>query len=165
MKTTTRRTALVVPVTLPLLPVAIRAASADPAVEAYREWIAAYDANDAFLATGKDDETPEGQAMYNRVCAARLALSDVVATTPAGLALQIRFTFAVFGDPGVDGDIENPDDFTFDDVAEDQQGRLLRSMLAAAERSALAEKHPETVSSDSSIHDLIRPIIRRYPSL
>jgi len=133
MNTITRRTALAVPVTLPLLPVSAFAQSADSAVAAYREWLAAYHANDAFLATGKDDETPEGQAMYNRVCAARLALSDVVATTPAGLALQIRFTFAVFGDPGVDGDIENPDDFTFDDVAEDQQGRLLRSMLATAE--------------------------------
>ncbi len=150
MTTTTRRniiagaaalpllpaTALAVPVTLPLLPVSAFATPDDPAVAAYREWLAAYHANDAFLATGKDDETPEGQAMYNRVCAARLALSDVVATTPAGLALQIRFTFAVFGDPGVDGDIENPDDFTFDDVAEDQEGRLLRSMLAAAERMA-----------------------------
>ncbi len=61
---------------------------------------------------------------------------DTVATTPAGLTLQIRFAFAVFGDPGPDGDIENPDDFTFDDVAEDQQGRLLRSMLAAAEGMA-----------------------------
>ncbi len=148
MTTTTRRNiiagaaalpllpALAVPVTLPLLPVSAFAQPDDPAVVAYREWLAAYHANDAFLATGKDDETPEGQAMYNRVCAARLALSDVVATTPGGLALQIRFTFAVFGDPGVDGDIENPDDFTFDDVAEDQQGRLLRSMLAAAEAMA-----------------------------
>ncbi len=125
--------ALAAPVTLPLLPVASYVQPDDPAVAAYREWLAAYHANDAFLAAGKDDETPEGQTMYNRVCAARLALSDVVATTPAGLALQIRFTFAVFGDPGVDGDIENPDDFTFDDVAEDQQGRLLRSMLATAE--------------------------------
>ena len=146
MKTTiTRRTAFAVPVTLPLLPMASYAGPNrapahdmpdDPAVAAYREWLAAYHANDAFLAAGKDDETPEGQAMYNRVCAARLALSDVVATTPAGLALQIRFTFAVFGDPGVDGDIENPDDFTFDDVAEDQEGRLLRSMLTGAERIA-----------------------------
>ncbi len=138
MTTTTRRTVIAGAAALPLLPTAALAVPVerDPVVEAYRAWLAAYDANDAFLATGKDDETPEGQAMYNRVCAARLALSDVVATTPAGLALQIRFTFAVFGDPGVDGDIENPDDFTFDDVAEDQEGRLLRSMLAGAERMA-----------------------------
>ena len=36
MKTITRRTALAVPVTLPLLPVSAFAAPADPAVEAYR---------------------------------------------------------------------------------------------------------------------------------
>ena len=30
---------------------------------------------------------------------------------------------------------------------------------------AMAENHPETVSSDSSSHDLIRPIIRRYATL
>ena len=136
MNTITRRTALAVPVTLPLLPVSAFAAPADPAVAAHREWLAAYNANEAFLATGEEGDTPEGLAKFNRVWVARLALSDTVATTPAGLALQLRFAFAVFGDPGYDGDIENPDDFTFDDVAEDQQGRLLRSMLAAAERMA-----------------------------
>ena len=140
MRTITRRTtlaaALAAPVTLPLLPVASYAQPADPAVAAHREWLAAYNANEAFLATGDEGDTPEGLAMCNRVWIARLALSDAVATTPAGLALQIRFAFAVFGDPGYDGDIENPDDFTFDDVAEDQEGRLLRSMLAAAERMA-----------------------------
>ncbi len=36
MTTITRRTALAVPVTLPLLPVSAFAAPADPAVEAYR---------------------------------------------------------------------------------------------------------------------------------
>ncbi len=138
MKTTiTRRTALAASATLPLLPVASYAAPADdPAVEAYEEWLAAYDANDAFLAAHHDGDSPAGKVLYDRVWAARLALSDAVATTPAGLVLQIRFAFAVFGDPGYDGDIENPDDFTFDDVAEDQEGRLLRSMLTGAERMA-----------------------------
>ena len=143
MTTTTRRTVIAGAAAMPLLPATALAAPvsayaqpADPALAAFREWRAAYDANDAFLATGKDDETPEGKVLYDRVCVARLALSDTIATTPAGLALQIRFAFAVFGDPGHDGDIENPDDFTFDDVAEDQEGRLLRSMLAAAENMA-----------------------------
>jgi len=36
MKTITRRTALAVPVTLPVLPVSAFATPADPAVEAYR---------------------------------------------------------------------------------------------------------------------------------
>ena len=150
MTTTTRRTilagaaalpllpaaALASPVTLPLLPVSAYTMPADPAIAAHREWLAAYHANEAFLATGEEGDTPEGLAKCNRVWVARLALSDVVATTPAGLALQLRFAFAAFGDPGYDGDIENPDDFTFDDVAEDQQGRLLRSMLATAEAMA-----------------------------
>jgi len=136
MHTITRRTALAVPATLPLLPVSAFAQPADPAIAAHREWLAAYNANEAFLATGEEGDTPEGLAMFDRVWIARLALSDTIATTPAGLALQLRFAFAVFGDPGVDGDIENPDDFTFDDVAEDQQGRLLRSMLATAEAMA-----------------------------
>ena len=138
MKPTTRRKVIAGAAALPLLPAAAYAVPVerDPAVEAYRAWLAAYGANDAFLATGRDNDTPEGLAKCNRVWVARLALSDAVATTPAGLALQLRFAFAVFGDPGHDGDIENPDDFTFDDVAEDQQGRLLRSMLAAAERMA-----------------------------
>ncbi len=147
MKTTTRRTliagAAAVPLlpaaalaTLPLLPVSAFAQPADPVIEAYREWIAAYDANDAFLATGRDDRHPEGKVLFDRVWAARFALSDTVATTPAGLALQIRFAFAVFGDPGHDGNIENLDDFTFDNIAENQEGRLLRAMLTAAERMA-----------------------------
>ncbi len=125
MKTITRRTALAASVSLPLLPVSAFAAPADPVIPAYRTWRAAYDANDAFLATGRDDEHPEGKVLYNRVWAARLALSDAVATTPAGLACQVRFAFAVFGDPGHNGDIENPEDFTFDNWSEDHEGRLL----------------------------------------
>ena len=40
--TITRRTALAASVTLPLLPVSAYATPADPAVEAYRAWRAAY---------------------------------------------------------------------------------------------------------------------------
>ncbi len=74
--------------------------------------------------------------LFDRAWVTRLALSDTVATTPAGLALQIRFAFVMFGDLGYGGDIESLDDFTFDNVAENQEGRLLRSMLAAAENMA-----------------------------
>ena len=138
MNTTTRRKVIAGAAALPLLPCAALAVpvESDPVVAAYREWLAAHDANDAFLAADHDGHSPEGKVLFDRVWVARLALSDAVATTPAGLALQIRFAFAVFGDPGYDGDIENPDDFTFDDVAENQEGRLLRSMLTAAERMA-----------------------------
>ncbi len=69
MKTITRRTALAVPVTLPLLPVSAFATPAerDPVVEAYRTWLAAYDANDAFLAADHDGHSPEGKVLYDRV--------------------------------------------------------------------------------------------------
>ena len=138
MKTTTRRAIIAGAAALPLLPATALAVPVerDPVIETYREWIAAYGANDAFLATGRDDMHPEGKVLLDRVCAARFTLSDAVATTPAGLALQIRFAFVVFGDSGYDGDIENLDDFTFDNIAENQEGRLLRSMLTAAEDMA-----------------------------
>jgi hypothetical protein len=84
--TITRRTALAASVTLPLLPVTAYATPADLAVEAYREWRAAYDANAASIDSGVDNDTPEGQVLSNREWASRLALSDAVATTPAGLA-------------------------------------------------------------------------------
>ena len=135
---TTRRTILAGAAALPLLPATALAVPVerDPVIEAYRVWIAAYGANDAFLATGRDDMHPEGKVLFDRVWAARSALSDAVATTPAGLALQIRFAFVVFGDSGYDGDIENLDDLTFENIAENQEGRLLRSMLTAAENMA-----------------------------
>ncbi len=138
MNTITRRTALAVPVTLPLLPVSAFAAPADPAVEAFRAWRAAYDANGVFLATGRDDEHPEGKVLLDRAWAARLALSDALATTPAGLALQIRFAFAVFGALDYDGGIDNPDDFEFSNWIDDLEKRLLVSMLAGAEGMANA---------------------------
>ena len=138
MNTTTRRAVIAGAAALPLLPATALAGPVerDPVIEAYREWIAAYGANDAFLATGRDGSHPEGKVLLDRVWAARFTLSDAVATTPAGLALQIRFAFVVFGDSGYDGDIENLDDFTFDNIAENQEGRLLRSMLTAAENMA-----------------------------
>ena len=138
MNTTTRRAVIAGAAALPLLPATALAGPVerDPVIEAYREWIAAYGANDAFLATGRDDMHPEGKVLLDRVWAARFTLSDAVATTPAGLALQIRFAFVTFGDVGNDGDIENPGDFTFDNIAENQEGRLLRAMLTAAENMA-----------------------------
>jgi hypothetical protein len=65
--TITRRTALAASVTLPLLPVTAYATPADPAVEAYREWRAAYDAS---IDSGVDNDTPEGQVLSNREWAA-----------------------------------------------------------------------------------------------
>ena len=85
MQTTiTRRAALAASVSLPLLPVASYATPADPAVEAYGVWRAAYGVHEVFLNTHDDWETPEGQAVGDREWEARHALSDAFATTPAG---------------------------------------------------------------------------------
>jgi hypothetical protein len=80
-----------------------------------------------------EDDTPEGQVFFDRVQAARLVLSDAVATTPAGLTCQVMFAFAVFGVLAWGRNIDNPVDFEFDIWADDHEGRLLRSMLAGAE--------------------------------
>jgi hypothetical protein len=137
MNTITRRATLAASVTLPLLPVTAFATPADPAVEAYREWRAAYDARDASLEADVEDDTPEGQVIFDREWAARLALSDAVATTPAGLACQVMLAFDVFGNLAMDGNIDNPADFEFGNIwADDHEGRLLRSMLAGVENMA-----------------------------
>ncbi len=138
MKTTiTRRTALAVPVTLPLLPVSAYATPADPAVEAYRTWRAASGAHEVFLDTHSDWETPEGQRLQGREWAERHALSDTIAITPAGLACQVRFAFDAFGHlSSNEGSIDNPDDFEFSNWIDDLEKRLLLSMLAGAEGMA-----------------------------
>ncbi len=134
---TTRRTvlagavALAVPATLPTF-----ATPADPAVEAYRVWRAANEADLAYIRSSNDWETPEGQALYDQQWNARIALADAIATTPAGLAGQVRVAFAVFGELENETYGESPDDYTFGRVADDLEGRLLRSMLSGAENMA-----------------------------
>ncbi len=131
--------ALAVPVTLSLLPVSALATPADPAVRRFREWRAAYGAHKVFLDTHDDWDALEGTASFDREWAARHALSDVVATTPAGLACQVRFAFGAFGDlSSNEGSIDNPDDFEFSGWIDDLEKRLLVSMLAGAEGMASA---------------------------
>jgi hypothetical protein len=59
-----------------------------------------------------------------------------VATTPAGLACQVRLALYTFGaiEPG--GDWHNPDDYKVDGFGYDQGKRLLLSMLKGAENIA-----------------------------
>ncbi len=98
MHTITRRTALAASVSLPLLPVASYATPVDPVIPAYRAWC------DSLTALEENvKERVEDEAAYYRQWASRLALSDTVATTPAGLALQIRFTFSLWGEVDRDG--------------------------------------------------------------
>ena len=112
---------------------------ADPAVEAYRPWRAAYGVRETFLKTHTDWEAPEGVALCGREWEARHALSDAVATTPAGIACQVRFAFDVFGELSSNGQsVDNPHDFEFDNWAENLDGRLLLSMLAGAKGMANA---------------------------
>ena len=135
MTTITRRAALAASVTLPLLPVASYATPADPAVEAYRTWHEDLTALIQVLGDRAEDE-PAHNAAHDREFAARLALSDAVATTPAGLVKQIQFAFAVFGEVDHDDDWFDLDKYKFHGWPEDHEGRLLRSMLTGAEGMA-----------------------------
>ena len=90
MKTITRRTALAVPVTLPLLSVAAFATPADdPAVEAYEEWRKAYRAFLVAMKTREDDDDPVVNAADHAERAAATKFAETVPTTLAGLAAQI----------------------------------------------------------------------------
>ena len=115
MNTITRRTALAASVTLPLLPVSAYATPADPAVEAYEEWRAAYGAFEGSMDRPDwPDDCPIVRGAHDREMAARRILSDAVATTPAGIACQVRFAFGAFGElSSNEGSIDNPDDFHF----------------------------------------------------
>ena len=140
LNTITRRTAIAVPVTLPLLPIAAYATPADPAVEAYRVWRAAEEAFERSYDRPGDlpDDDPIVKAAYDAHLAAILALCDTTATTPEGLAGQVRHAFYTFGDVGLNGDWHNPEEYQIDGFGWDQGGRLLRSMLAGAEGMAKA---------------------------
>ncbi len=138
MNTITRRTALAVPVTLPLLPVSAYATPADPAVEAYRTWRIANGAYErSFDRPHVPDDDPIMNAAGDAALAANLALCDTIATTPAGLACQVRFAFDAFGQlSSNEGSIDNPDDFEFSNWIDDLERLLLLPMLAGAEGMA-----------------------------
>ncbi len=140
MNTITRRTALAAPVTLPLLPIAAYATPADPAVEAYRVW------HDAFAAWERSlrpldlpDDDPAMLAAMRAEWQAKVDLASIVATTPEGLAGQIRMGLYMFGELiGPDTDFDNPDDYEFENWKDDVDGRLYRNMMAGAEGIANA---------------------------
>ena len=130
--------AAVLPATLPLLSVASYATPADPAVEAYRTWREAYGAFEGSMDRPDWlDDCPIVRAAHDQEMAARRVLSDAVATTPAGLACQVRFAFGALGQlSSNEGSIDNPDDFEFSNWIDDLEKRLLKSMLAGAEGMA-----------------------------
>jgi hypothetical protein len=135
----TRRTALAGAGALPLLPAASLAmpAESDPVVAAFREWqtlckergslLAAYNALEA--AHGPLNEHAEAyeaeniEPLYDRLVAAERRISDMIATTPAGLAAQLRILLDRDGNEG--------------ELSEDNvEGRMIRSILTAAENMA-----------------------------
>ncbi len=126
--------ALAVPVTLPLLPVSAFAAPADPVVTAFSEWraldrerervTAVFDALEAqhgpFTEPTKAYEAKTVTPLYARISAVAHRMAEMIATTPAGLAWQVRIAMEQFGYDNGFG-------------MEEMEGRLLRSMLAGAE--------------------------------
>jgi|GEM_PF-4598372 len=139
MHTITRRTALAASVSLPLLPVASYATLGDPAVKAYRTWRAANSAYErSFDRPHVPDDDPIMNAASDAALAANLVLCDTIATTPEGLAGQVRLALFTFGELQLGEDWLNPDNYEVDGFGYDQGRRLLLSMLAGAEGMANA---------------------------
>ncbi len=140
MNTITRRTALAASISLPLLPVASYAQPADPAVEAYRAWRAAYIAYErSFDRPDMPDNCPVMLAAQDAEWRAKIELASVIATTPAGIAGQLRMGLGMFADLQSAGDdFDNPSDYLFETCRDDLDGRLYRNMLAGAEGMANA---------------------------
>ena len=142
MNTTTRRKVLSGAAALPLLPAtlpayATPATPADPAIEAYRTWCAANGAYErSFDRPHVPDDDPIMNAAGDAALAANLALCDTIATTPEGLAGQVRLALYTFGELQLGEDWLNPDNYEIEGFGYDQGRRLLRSMLAGAENMA-----------------------------
>jgi len=137
MTTTTRRTVIAASVTLPLLPVSAFATPADPVVTAFAEWKALDRERTRVTAVFGALETQHGPLsepakayeaetvapLYTRLCAVEHRIAEMIATTPAGLAGQVRITMERFGYDNGGG-------------MEQVEARLLRNMLTGAERMA-----------------------------
>ncbi|MEO1471266.1 MAG: hypothetical protein AAFV86_19655, partial [Pseudomonadota bacterium] len=108
----------------------VRPTSNDPALTAYQAWREADRARHAYCDRGEDIPEAEQDIEFEALS----ALADTVATTPAGLAAQVRVSFELFGDLRRHGDAENPDDYFFDGWRDEEDGRMLRTILEGAER-------------------------------
>jgi hypothetical protein len=126
--------ALAVPVTLPLLQVVAYATPADPALAAFRRWHPAFMAY--ITAANRPDDCPIVDVAEEAHDAAMFPLFDAIATTPAGLAGQLRLAFYTFGDVRLGGDWDNPNDYQFGADGWGKAERLMCSMLTGAERMA-----------------------------
>jgi len=85
------------------------------------------------------DDDPAMLAAQGAEWQARAVLASMIATTPAGLAGQLRMGLGLFGDLQWAGDdFDNPSDYLFENCIDDMDGRLYRNMLAGAEGMAKA---------------------------
>ena len=136
MNTITRRTALAVPVTLPLLPVSAYAESTDPAVNLYEEWRQAYRAF-LFALTSQHDE-PVIDAAENVERAIAVKLVETVPSSLAGLACQIAFMPYCFGQVNSDDDDwTEPGNYDFGNwLCDDREAALCRSMQTSIKQIA-----------------------------
>ena len=139
MNTITRRNALAGAAALPLLPAAALAlpVERDPVVMAFEEWQRLADEHDRACGVYGEMETRHGissdeaeayqdetvGAASGRKNAAEERISQMIPTTPAGLAAQLAITVDMFGLNGSPA-LDAPED------------NILRSMLAGAERMA-----------------------------
>ena len=75
-------------------------------------------------------------AAYKAETRAADLVASTVPTTIAGLAADLAFAHYAFGETRLDSEWDNLDAYRFDNWADDRDGRLIRSMLAGAERMA-----------------------------
>ncbi len=130
-------TALAAPVTLPLLPVSAYATPGNPAIAAYRKWLAANEAYErSFDPPNVPDDDPIMNATGDAALAANLALCDTIATTPEGLAGQAHLALYTFGDLECGEDWLSPDNYEVGGFGYNQGRRLLMSMLTGAKGMA-----------------------------
>lgn len=128
-------------------------AETDPAIVPSRAWRDADRAQRVYCDRGEDIPQAEADAEFEALS----AIADQVATTPAGLAAQIRAAFEVFGDLRRHSNPEDPNHYVFEGWQDDVDGRLLRSLLEGAERlSAGAHGHQVayTRPSDRALREL-----------
>lgn len=132
--TMTRRTALAGAAAGTMIPVAglAKGAGPDPAVLAYREWLASHAALKA--AGFADDDTPEGGPLWERYDAAEEALAEVVPTTPEGLACKVRYACDLMADPVPGGGLGEPEEYQH--WSRPCAPDFIDSLLAYAERLA-----------------------------
>ncbi len=85
------------------------------------------------------DDCPVMLAAQDAEWRAKVELASMIATTPAGLAGQLRMGLGMFADLLWEGDdFDNPPDYLFEGCRDDMDGRLYRNMLAGAEGMANA---------------------------